>query len=63
MEVSDILADEVVNFGLSVLPPVLQLFAMLVAPLLRRGDVADWGVEPNEPVVTGALRDFKPEVG
>ena len=63
MEVGDVLADEVVDLGLGAPPPVVELLAVPIAPLLGRGDVADGGVEPDVPVVAGAVGNLETEVG
>lgn len=41
MEVGNVFADEMVNFGLVALPPIIELFAMFCAPFLRAGDIAN----------------------
>lgn len=35
----------------------------MIAPLLGAGDVADGGIEPDVPEVTGSIGDFEAEVG
>ena len=62
VEIRDVLADEVVDFGLRAAPPVVQLLALPPAPLQRRADVADRGVEPDVPVVAGAVGNLEAEV-
>ncbi len=62
MEILNVFADEMVNFGLLVLPPVGEIFAMSIAPLSCGGHVADGGVEPDVPVVAGAVGNFETEI-
>ena len=63
VEVGDIFANEVVDLDLVAPPPVVQPLAVALAPLPRRADVADGGVEPDVPVVARAIGDLEAEVG
>ncbi len=63
MEVGDIFADEVVDFGFWVLPPVFQFLSISLAPLLRAGDVSDGSIEPYVPEVPGSIWDFESKIG
>ena len=63
VEIGDVLADEVVDFGVRVAPPVVELLTGAIAPFKRRGHVADGRVEPDVPVVARAIGDFEAEVG
>ena len=62
VEVGDVLADEMVHFGVARLPPTVEVSASAIAPLLGRGDVANRRVEPNVPIVAGAIGNLKAEV-
>ena len=63
VEIRDVFADEVMNFNLVVFPPVVQILAVLFAPLERRSDVADGRVEPDVPKVCGTVGNLKPKIG
>ena len=63
VEISDVFADEVVDLGFWVFPPVVQVLSVGVAVLLSGGDVSDRGVEPDVPVIAGAVGDLKTKVG
>ena len=62
VEVRDVLADEVVNLAIGRSPPIVELLARAIAPLLRRGHVADRRVEPHVPIVAGAVGNLETEV-
>src|SRR4051812_36400805 len=63
VKISDVLADEVVNFGRGRLPPIVELLAAALAPLPGAGNVADRRVEPNVPIVARRIGNFEAEVG
>ena len=63
MEVGDVFADEVMDFGIVASPPVVDGFAVLLAPLLGRGDVADRRIEPDVPVIARTVGNLEAKVG
>jgi len=64
VKIGDVLADEVMNLGLlQIAPPVVELFAVLLAPLYRRSDVADRRIEPDIPVVARTVGNLKSKYG
>ncbi len=63
VEAHDVFADEVVELGLGVLPVLREVVAVLRAPVLERGHVADGRVHPDVEVFAGMAGDFKAEVG
>ena len=62
MKVRDVLADEVMDFGSLALPPIRQRLVVAFAPLPCRCDVADWGIEPNVPVIVGTIRNGESKI-
>src|SRR3954464_8009832 len=73
VEVGDVLADEMMNLAapadgggtfrqVPLRPPIVELLAGILAPLCERRHVANGGVEPDVPVITGAIGDFEAEV-
>ena len=62
VEADDVLADEVVALGLRVLPPVLELLAVPLAPVAERGEVADRRVDPDVEELAGVPGDLEAEV-
>ena len=44
-------------------PPIVEPLAVRVAPLPRRGQVADGGVEPDVPVIARAVGNLEAEIG
>jgi hypothetical protein len=62
VEIGDVLPDEVVNFRFRVAPPIVEVFAVFLAPFERRPHIADRRVEPDVPVVAGRIRNFKAEI-
>src|SRR3954468_17048602 len=62
VEIRNVLANEVVDFAIGGAPPIVELFAQALAPLLRRCHVADRRIEPYVPIVAGAIRDLATEV-
>ncbi len=62
MEISDVLADEVMDFHVVILPPIRELLTVQVTPLLCAGNVANGRIEPDIPVVAGKVRDLEAEV-
>ena len=63
MEVGDVLADEVMHFGFGILPPAVEVFPVLFTPFESRSDITDGCIKPDVPVITGAVGNFKTEVG
>ena len=63
VEADDVLADEVVDLGLGVLPPVLEGLAAFLGPGPEGGHVADGGVEPDVEILVVVAGDFEAEVG
>ena len=63
VEVCDVFADEVVNFGIFTSPPVVERFSLPITPLFRRRHVPDRSIEPDVPVVTRAVGNLKSKVG
>ena len=63
MEVGDVFADEMVDFGLIAFPPIVQVLLMLFAPLPGRSDVTDGCIEPDVPVIPGAIGNCESEIG
>src|SRR4051812_234035 len=62
VEIGDVLADEVVDLAIFGAPPVVELLASAIAPLLGRGHVANRSVEPHVPIVAGAVEDLEAEI-
>jgi len=62
VEIGYVLADEVVYLGGLAAPPIVEVFALPVAPLARRGQVADRSVEPHVPIVAGTVGNLETEV-
>ena len=62
VKVRDVLADEVVNLAIGRPPPIVELLARAIAPLLRRCHVADRRVEPHVPIVAGAIGNLEAEI-
>ena len=62
VEVRDVFADEMVNLAIFRAPPIVEFLACAIAPLLRRGHVADRRVEPHVPIVAGAVGNFEAEI-
>ena len=56
-------ADEMVDLRLVAPPPGVELFPLPLTPLQRRTDIADGRVEPDVPVVAGAIGDLEAKVG
>ena len=63
MEVGNVLADEVVNFAVRVSPPVRQLFTIGLTPFPGAGDVANWCIKPDIPVVARGIWYLKSKIG
>ena len=63
VEADDVLADEVVDLGLGVLPPVLEGLPAFLGPSPEGGHVADGGVEPDVEVLVVVAGDLEAEVG
>lgn len=64
VEVDDVLADEMVQFGAGAGAQVgVEVFAVLVAQGLEAGQVADRGIQPDVEILAGLAGDFKAEVG
>ena len=62
VEADDVLADEVVELGVRVVPPVLEFLAVGRAPVGERGDVADRRVHPHVEELAGMAGDLETEV-
>ena len=62
VKVNDVLANEVMNFGIRVSPPGVKRFTMAITPLLRRSHVTDGCVEPDKPVVSRTIRNLKSKI-
>ena len=62
VEADDVLADEVVELGVRIVPPVLKLLAVGRAPVGERGDVADRRVHPHVEELPGMAGDLEAEV-
>ena len=63
VEAHDVLADEMIQFGLGCLPPGIKRFAALGAPFFQRGHVADRRVDPDIEELAGLAGDLEAEVG
>src|SRR3954468_8139979 len=61
VEICNVLTNEVVDFAIGGTPPIIELLAPALAPLLRRCHVADRRIKPYVPIVTGTVRDFETE--
>ena len=63
VEADDVLADEVVDLGLGVLPPVLEGLPARLGPGPEGGHVADGRVEPDVEVLVLVAGDLEAEIG
>ena len=63
MEIRDIFTDEVMHFGIGTLPPIIELLTVALAPFPGTGDITNWRIEPNVPIVAGRIRDLETKVG
>jgi hypothetical protein len=63
MKVEDVLADEVIELGGRIRPPVLvEIEPLAVAEILERAHVADRRVEPDVEILAGRVGDLEAEV-
>jgi hypothetical protein len=63
MEIKDVLADEVIELGCRIRPPVLvEVETLPVAEIAERAHVADRRVKPDVEVLAGRVGDFEAEV-
>ena len=62
VEISDILTDEMMDFGGRTFPPVNQFFVVLFTPFGCRPDVTDRCIEPDVPIVSRTVGNFKTEI-
>ena len=62
VEIGNVFPDKMMNFGARILPPVIQLFPMLLAPFGGRADIPDRSVKPDVPVIARAIGNFKAEI-
>ena len=62
VEIRNVFADEMVNFGRFVTPPLIKVLAVRVAPLPGGGHVADGSIEPDIPEVARRVRDLEAEI-
>src|SRR5436190_4390211 len=61
VKVSDVLADKMVNLAVVGTPPVVELLAVGRTPLLRRCHVTDRRIEPDVPIIAGAVGNLETE--
>ena len=62
VEADNVLADEVIAFGLRILPVVGEVLAVLLAPVLQRGEITDRRIHPDVEVLVGIARDLEAEI-
>ena len=63
VEVGDIFTDKVVQLGVGGFRPVfVEIHAVFIAPVLKAGHVADWGIQPHVEVFARCIWDFKTPV-
>ena len=62
MKILDVLADEMMDFRIRIMPPVFGVFILERAPFKGGGNVSDRSIKPDIPVVTRAVRNLEPEV-
>ena len=62
MKIGDVFADEVMDFGLRIAPPLVEFLIMPIAPLTRRRHIANRRIEPNVPVVARTVGNLETEI-
>ena len=63
VKIRDVTADKVVDFCVRVSPPGVEFFSVPVAPLTGGRHVADRCIEPDVPVITGAVGNLESKIG
>ena len=63
MEISDVLAQKMMDLRFWIFPLVIKGLVVFVTPLLRRSDVSDRRVKPDVPIISRAVRNFKTKIG
>ena len=63
MKVRDVFADKVMNLSVRILPPLIKVFFLSLAPFFRGRHVTDRRVKPYVPIVAGAVGDLETKIG